>query len=83
MLTAALPYLNLAVLVCGGWMMGKAALAAANHLDSEAGDQRFYRSKIATAGFYADQLLAQAGAWSKVAMAGDAAIRGFGDVLFE
>ena len=53
------------------------------YLDSEAGDQRFYRSKIATAGFYADQLLAQAEAWSKVAMAGDAAIRGFGDVLFE
>ena len=82
-LTAALPYLNLAVLVCGGWMMGRAALAAAGYLDSEAGDQRFYRSKIATAGFYADQLLAQAEAWSKVAMAGDAAIRGFGDVLFE
>ena len=60
-----------------------AALAAADRLDREAGDQVFYRSKIATAGFYADQLLAQAEAWSKVAMAGDAAIRGFGDALFE
>ena len=82
-LTAAAPYLNLAVLVCGGWMMGRAALAAADRLDREAGDQGFYRNKIATARFYADQLLTQAEAWSKVAMAGDAAIRGTGDALFE
>jgi len=35
-------------------------LAAADHLDREAGDQGFDRSKIDTAGFYADQLLALA-----------------------
>lgn len=64
-------------------MMGRAALAAADRLDREAGDQGFYRNKIATARFYADQLLTQAEAWSKVAMAGDAAIRGTGDALFE
>ena len=31
-LTAAVPYLHLAVTVCGGWQMSRAALAAASHL---------------------------------------------------
>lgn len=81
-LTAAVPYLHLAVTVTGGWMMGKAALAAAAHLATGEGDQAFYRNKIATARFYADQLLPQAAAYAETAMAGDAAIAGLGDELF-
>jgi hypothetical protein len=50
-LTAAVPYLHLAVTVSGGWFMGKAALAAAAYLDKGEGDQTFYRAKIATALF--------------------------------
>ena len=82
-LTAAVPYLHLAVTVCGGWFMGKAALAAANHLASGDGDQVFYRNKIATARFYADQLLPQAAAYAETVMAGDAAIAELGDTLFQ
>jgi len=82
-LTAAVPYLHLAVTVCGGWMMGKAALAAAARLDSGEGDPRFYRNKIATARFYADQMLPQADAWGQTVMAGDAAIKGIGTDLFD
>ncbi|MBI2277937.1 MAG: acyl-CoA dehydrogenase [Dechloromonas sp.] len=82
-LAAAVPYLNLAVAVCGGWMMGKAALAAAAHLDREEGDPVFCRNKIATARFYADQLLPQAGAWAETVMAGDLAIAGSGADLFD
>uniref|UniRef100_Q47FS7 3-methylmercaptopropionyl-CoA dehydrogenase n=1 Tax=Dechloromonas aromatica (strain RCB) TaxID=159087 RepID=Q47FS7_DECAR len=81
-LTAAVPYLHLAVTVCGGWFMGKAALAAAGYLEQGEGDQAFYRAKLASARFYADQLLPQAAAYAETVMAGDAALVGVGDELF-
>jgi alkylation response protein AidB-like acyl-CoA dehydrogenase len=81
-LTAAVPYLHLAVTVSGGWFMGKAALAAAAYLDQGEGDQTFYRAKIATAYFYADQMLPQATAYGETVRAGDAALAGIGDEVF-
>src|SRR6185369_13139555 len=81
-LTAAVPYLHLAVTVTGGWMMARAAQAAAGYLATGEGDQVFYRNKLATAHFYADQLLPQAAAYAETVMAGDAAIAGCGDELF-
>ena len=81
-LAAAVPYMHLAVTVCGGWLMGKAALAAAGYLEKGEGDQPFYRAKIATARFYADQLLPQAAAYAETVMAGDAALAGVGDEVF-
>jgi acyl-CoA dehydrogenase len=82
-LTAAVPYLHLAVTVCGGWFMGKAALAAAGYLDKGEGDQVFYRAKVATACFYAEQMLPQATAYAETVKAGDASIAEMaGDALF-
>ncbi|WP_310494432.1 acyl-CoA dehydrogenase C-terminal domain-containing protein [Dechloromonas sp.] len=81
-LTAAVPYLHLAVTVCGGWFMGKAALAAAGYLDRNEGDENFYRAKVTTARFYADQMLPQAAAYAETVMAGDAALAGVGDGVF-
>ena len=81
-LTAAVPYLHLAVTVCGGWFMGKAALVAAGYLDKGEGEQSFYRAKIATAHFYADQMLPQAAAYGETVRAGDAALAGLGDEVF-
>ena len=78
-LTAAVPYLHLAVTVSGGWFMGKAALVAAGYLDKGEGDQTFYRAKIATAHFYADQLLPQAASYAETVKAGDAALAAFAD----
>ncbi len=69
-LTAAVPYLHLAVTVSGGWMMGQAALAAQRRL-AAGSDDPFYRQKIATARFYADQLLPQAAAYAETVLAGD------------
>jgi hypothetical protein len=47
--------------VCGGWQMARAALVARARLTGgEAGD--FYRAKIATARFYAEQILPKANA---------------------
>ncbi len=82
-LTAAVPYLHLAVTVSGGWMMGKAALAAAGYLAKGEGDQAFYRAKLASARFYADQILPQAIAYAETVKAGDAGIVGLsGEELF-
>ncbi|MBS1191701.1 MAG: acyl-CoA dehydrogenase [Rhodocyclaceae bacterium] len=78
-LAAAVPYLNLAVVVCGGWQMGRAALAAAGRLAAGEGDGRFYEGKIATARFYADQLLPQARAWGETVRAGNAALAAVAD----
>ena len=61
---------------------GRAALAAASYLDRGEGDQVFYRGKIATAHFYADQMLPQAGAYGETVRAGDAALAGIGDEVF-
>ena len=82
-LTAAVPYLHLAVTVTGGWFMGKAALAAAGYLETGEGDQPFYRAKIATARFYADQMLPQAISYAETVMAGDAALAGVGNEVFD
>ena len=81
-LTAAVPYLDIAVAVTGGWLMGKAALAAAGYLERGEGDLSFYKAKLASAAFYADQVLPLAQARAATVMAGDAALAGLGDELF-
>jgi acyl-CoA dehydrogenase len=82
-LTAAVPYLNLAVAVCGGWMMGLSALAAARRLKEGTDDVAFCQAKIASARFYADQVLPQALAHAETVKAGDAALAGLdNDTLF-
>jgi acyl-CoA dehydrogenase len=83
-LTAAVPYLDLAVAVTGGWLMGKAALAAAGYIGRGEGDLPFYKAKLASAAFYADQMLPLARARAATVMAGDSAIAGLGgDELFQ
>ncbi|MFO0998170.1 MAG: acyl-CoA dehydrogenase [Alphaproteobacteria bacterium] len=52
--TGATPYLRLVGSVAGGWLMARSALAAA---DLEEDQPEFSRSKIATARFYAEQIL--------------------------
>jgi hypothetical protein len=60
-LAGATPYLRLFGLVTGGWLMARSALAASRLLDNAGGpDIVFLQDKIATAGFYAGQLLPQA-----------------------
>ncbi len=73
-LTAAVPYLHLAVTVTGGWMMAKSALAAAGYLEKGEGDLPFYRAKIATAQFYASQMLPLAHSYAETVLEGDTGI---------
>ena len=57
----SVPYLKLWGTVAGGWLMARAALIAETKLSAGAGDAEFYRAKIATARFYAEHILPQAG----------------------
>jgi acyl-CoA dehydrogenase len=53
---ASVNYMMLTGYVCGGWQMARAAIAARGMLTS-GGDEGFCRAKIATARFYAEQIL--------------------------
>jgi alkylation response protein AidB-like acyl-CoA dehydrogenase len=53
----ATPYLNMLGTVAGGYFLAKSALAASRLLEAGNADQEFLEAKIATARFYAEQLL--------------------------
>ncbi len=55
----SVPYLKLAGIVLGGWQMARAALAAQRQLERTPED-RFYRTKVATARFFSDHVLSTA-----------------------
>jgi alkylation response protein AidB-like acyl-CoA dehydrogenase len=69
-LAGASPFLRMFGLVVGGWMLGRSALAAHRLLGGEGGDKAFLAEKIATAQFYAGQLLPQAAGLLPAATAG-------------
>ena len=60
----ATPYLRMMGLTLGGWLLARQALVAADHLGKGKGDPAFLNAKIATARFYAEQILPQVGALS-------------------
>ena len=66
---ASVNYMMLTGYVCGGWQMARAALAARVRLTAGA-DEDFYRAKIATARFYAEQILPKATALLAVVKSG-------------
>ncbi len=70
--TAASPYLRLFGTVAGGWLMGRAAVAAAGKLGQANGDAAFLNAKIKTARFYADNVLPQAPALATMVTEGGA-----------
>ena len=59
-LAGATPYLRLFATVAGGAMMARATLAAQASLNTGAGDPDFYTAKLASARFYAENILPQA-----------------------
>lgn len=54
---AAFDYLMLAGTVIGAWQMGRAANVAHKKLESKEGNANFYKAKIITARFYAEEIL--------------------------
>ena len=71
----AVHYLKLMGTVSGGWMMARAALVAAAHLQAGEGDGDYLKAKIMTTRFYADHILTLAPSFA------DALIQGADSVL--
>jgi acyl-CoA dehydrogenase len=67
---SAVPYLELAGTTLGGALMVQSALIAATRLGGPDVDADFYRTKIATARFYADHVLAKAPSQARTVIAG-------------
>ncbi len=72
--TAASPYLRLFGTVAGGWLMGRASVAAAGKLGEANGDAAFLNAKLKTARFYADNVLPQAQALAAMITDGGASV---------
>jgi alkylation response protein AidB-like acyl-CoA dehydrogenase len=68
----AVPYLKLFGTVAGGWLMARAALAARERREAPGADRAVLDAKLATARFYLEHLLPQAGALSRTVTAGAA-----------
>ncbi|MEQ1515779.1 MAG: acyl-CoA dehydrogenase [Usitatibacteraceae bacterium] len=71
----AVHYLKLMGTVTGGWMMARAALAAATQLKAGEGDADFLKAKLMTTRFYADHILTMAPSFA------DALVQGAESVL--
>jgi hypothetical protein len=61
-------------LVTGGWFLARSALAAQQRLAEGRGDKEWLQEKIATARFYAEQLLPQAAGLAGAVTAGAAVL---------
>ncbi|HJS36739.1 MAG TPA: acyl-CoA dehydrogenase [Burkholderiales bacterium] len=68
----AVPFLKLMGIVAGGWQMARAALAAEK--GPAGADRAFCAAKLATARFYADQVLVQAPALRDTVVKGASAV---------
>jgi len=80
-LAASFSYLMLVGYVCGGWQMARAAVAARACLQS--GEHKgFYRAKIATATFYAEQIMPKANALLSIVKSGASTALALGEECF-
>ncbi|MGH8595475.1 MAG: acyl-CoA dehydrogenase, partial [Gammaproteobacteria bacterium] len=71
---ASVHYLKLSGLVIGGWLLGRAATLCAEDLVTGTGDPAFAARKIATAHFFATQILPQTGALARIIEQGSPAV---------
>jgi hypothetical protein len=77
----AFNFLMLFGIVAGGWQMARAAVVAANGASSAA-DARFLKAKLATARFYADQILPRAQTCALAIAAGSGSVMAFDEEDF-
>jgi hypothetical protein len=63
--------------VVGGWQMARAALVARQKLEAGSADSDFYKAKLLTARFYAEQISPQAESHAKSVQAGGDTIMAF------
>ncbi len=77
----SVPFLKLWGTVGGGWMMARAALLADAKV-AKGGDANFCRAKIATARFYAEHILPQAGGLAREVTGGASSILALTEAQF-
>ncbi len=78
----ASPYLRLFGTVAGGYLMARAALIADRRLAEGSDDAAFYRAKLATARFYAENVMPQITALARMATGGADTIMRLDEALF-
>jgi len=81
-LAGAVPYLELAGIVCGGAQLARSAHIAARMLDAGEGDAQFLRAKIATARHFADHCLTHAPALRDTIVHGAAGVLALAEEVF-
>ena len=77
----SVPFLKLWGTVAGGWMMARAALLADAKI-AGGGDANFCRAKIATARFYAEHILPQAGGLVRAVIGGASSVLALSEAQF-
>jgi alkylation response protein AidB-like acyl-CoA dehydrogenase len=78
----AVPFLKLMGIVAGGWQMARSALVCERKLASRDPDASFHQAKIATARFYGDHVLVQAGALRDTVVSGAAGVMALSEDQF-
>jgi 3-(methylthio)propanoyl-CoA dehydrogenase len=80
-MAVSVPFLKLCGFTIGGWLMARGADVAANKLGLGAGDREFLEAKLATAHFYATQVLPQVLALEYIVAQGSEAVVGTDSTL--
>ena len=80
-MAVSVPFLRFCGLAIGGWLMARAADVAAQRLVAGAKDREFFEAKLATADFYASQVLPQVLALEHVCTQGSDAVSGIDSSL--
>ncbi|MDP6674084.1 MAG: acyl-CoA dehydrogenase C-terminal domain-containing protein, partial [Gammaproteobacteria bacterium] len=75
-------FLMLMGTVAGGWQMARAASVAVEQLEAGAEDKSFYKAKIVTATYFAEQILPLASAYRAGVEAGSGSIMALSDDQF-
>jgi len=73
-MAVSVPFLKLCGVTIGGWLMARAAEIAARKLAQGASDREFLQAKIASAHFYATQVLPQALSLEHIVLRGSDAV---------
>ena len=73
-MAVSVPFLKLCGLTIGGWLMARAADIAARKLAQDSGDREYFAAKLASAHFYATQVLAQVLALEQTVLQGSDAV---------
>ncbi|MFM7461649.1 MAG: acyl-CoA dehydrogenase [Burkholderiales bacterium] len=78
----AVHYLMLAGTVCGGWIMARSAIAAADLFAKGAGDTDFLKAKMLTARFFADHILPFADGYCEAIVNGASSVLAMEEAYF-